>query len=132
MSRWSASTQLLIGKARAGCVIRIALGAADSPNIAARGREEKYGHGIETRCELALMHYRPLASVNNIEVRTHGTTLYNSIYRADGDMLVNTHVWGVNAFSAPTWHLRQNTAEAMVATYRESFDAVWEQATPVA
>lgn len=124
--------QLLIGKAKAGCTIRVALGAPGSPNVAARGLEEKYGHGIETRCELALMHYRPLAVVNNIEIRTHGTTLYNSIYRADDEMLVNTHVWGVNAFSAPTWHLRQNTSEAMVATYRESFGAVWDQAAPVA
>ncbi|MFD7154831.1 hypothetical protein ACFV9C_09545 [Kribbella sp. NPDC059898] len=51
--------------------------------------------------------------MTNIEVRTHGTTLYNSIYRVDNDMLVNTHIWGVNAFSPPIWHLRQNTAEAM-------------------
>lgn len=123
--------ELLSEKAASGCSIRIALGDPESPNVAARGNEEKFGHGIESRCQLALMHYRPLVGTPNIEVRTHGTTLYNSIYRADDEMLINGHVWGVNAFGAPVWHLRRGKSGTMVSTYRESFDAVWEQATPV-
>lgn len=124
--------ELLTGRARSGCHVRIAVGARDSPNVAARGREERFGHGIESRCELALMHYRPLVDVANIEVRTHGTTLYNSIFRADGELMVNTHVWGVNAFGAPVWHLRDNGTGPMATTYRRSFDAVWEQAVAIA
>jgi len=77
------------------------------------------------------MHYRPLIGKRNIEIRTHGTTLYNSIYRADDELLVNGHVWGVNAFGAPVWHLRRGKSGTMVDTYRDSFDAVWEQANPV-
>ncbi len=123
--------ELLKERAAEGCVIRIAIGDADSPNVQRRGQEEKFGHGIESRCRLALMHYRPLIGVPGIEIRTHGTTLYNSLYRADEEMLVNAHVWGVNAYGAPVWHLRRDARGGMFDTYAESFNAVWATATPV-
>lgn len=84
---------LLAERAAEGCAVRIALGDADSLNVQQRGKEERFGHGIESRCRLALMHYRPLVDVPGVEIRTHETTLYNSIYRADNEMLVNAHVW---------------------------------------
>ncbi|MGV9991611.1 XRE family transcriptional regulator [Streptomyces sp. NPDC003374] len=123
--------ELLSECAAEGCTVRIAIGDADSDNVQARGQEERFGHGIESRCRLALMHYRPLASIPGIEVRTHETTLYNSLYRADDQQLVNAHVWGVNAYAAPVWHLRRHEAGGMFDTYAESFDAVWATATPV-
>ncbi|MEU5115916.1 XRE family transcriptional regulator [Streptomyces longwoodensis] len=122
---------LLRERADDGCAIRIAIGDPDSTNVQHRGQEERFGHGIESRCRLALMHYRPLAGVSGIEVRTHATTLYNSIYRADDQVLVNAHVWGVNAYGAPVWHLRRSGKGGMFDTYASSFDAVWETATPV-
>jgi transcriptional regulator with XRE-family HTH domain len=122
---------LLRERAAEGCIVRIAVGDADNPNIQQRGREEKFGRGIESRCRLAVLHYRPLIGVPGIEVRTHGTTLYNSLYRADDQMLVNSHVWGVNAYAAPVWHLRRNRDGGMFDTYSESFQAVWATATPV-
>ncbi|GAA3856732.1 helix-turn-helix domain-containing protein [Streptomyces sedi] len=118
-------------RAADGCTIRIAIGDADSPNVQQRGQEERFGHGIESRCRLALMHYRPLIGVPGIEVRKHGTTLYNSIYRADDQMLVNAHVWGVNAYGAPVWHLRRNGDGGMFDTYAESFNAVWATADSI-
>ncbi|MET7810209.1 helix-turn-helix domain-containing protein [Streptomyces sp. NPDC005395] len=123
--------ELLTERAAEGCTVRIAIGDADSGNVQARGQEERFGHGIESRCRLALMHYRSLASTPGIEVRTHGTTLYNSLYRADDQQLVNAHVWGVNAYAAPVWHLRRHETGGMFDTYAESFDAVWATATPV-
>lgn len=124
--------ELLRERAAEGCAVRIAIGDADSPSVQQRGQEEKFGHGIETRCRLALMHYRPLVNVPGIEVRTHGTTLYNSLYRTDDQMLVNAHVWGVNAYGAPVWHLRRSgDGGGMFDTYAESFDAVWTTAAPV-
>jgi transcriptional regulator with XRE-family HTH domain len=122
---------LLRERAAEGCTVRIAIGDADSENVQQRGREEKFGHGIESRCRLALMHYRPLLGVPGIEIRTHGTTLYNSLYRADDQMLVNAHVWGVNAYGAPVWHLRRHDSGRIFDTYAQSFDAVWATATPV-
>ncbi|MFB7181196.1 XRE family transcriptional regulator [Streptomyces sp. NPDC056257] len=122
---------LLRERAADGCAVRIAVGDADSENVRQRGQEEKFGHGIESRCRLALLHYRPLASVPGIELRTHGTTLYNSLYRADDQVLVNAHVWGVNAYGAPVWHLRRHDSGGMFDTYADSFNAVWETARPV-
>ncbi|MHB6907048.1 helix-turn-helix domain-containing protein [Streptomyces sp. DB-54] len=122
---------LLRERAAEGCSVRIAVGDADSDNVQQRGREEKFGHGIESRCRLALMHYRPLLAVPGIEVRTHGTTLYNSLYRADDQLLANAHVWGVNAYGAPVWHLRRNNDGGMFDTYTDSFGAVWGTAHPM-
>ncbi|MGW2559645.1 XRE family transcriptional regulator [Streptomyces sp. NPDC001514] len=122
---------LLREQAVEGCAVRIALGDAGSDNVQQRGKEERFGHGIESRCRLALMHYRPLLDVPGVELRTHGTTLYNSLYRADDQVLVNAHVWGVNAYGAPVWHLRRNGSGGMFDTYAESFNAVWETARPV-
>ncbi|RSS34461.1 helix-turn-helix domain-containing protein [Streptomyces sp. WAC08241] len=121
---------LLRERADEGCVIRIAVGDPDDPNVQQRGREERFGHGIESRCRLALLHYQPLAGVPGIELRTHGTTLYNSVYRADDQMLVNAHVWGVNAYAAPVWHLRRDHG-GMFDTYTKSFDSLWATARPV-
>jgi transcriptional regulator with XRE-family HTH domain len=122
---------LLTERAEAGCQVRICLGDADSPKVQLRGQEEKFGHGIESRCRLALLHYRPLLGVPGVEIRTHGTTLYNSLYRVDDQVLVNAHVWGVNAYGAPVWHLRRTEGGSMFNTYAESFDAVWSTAQEV-
>ncbi|MFF4264141.1 helix-turn-helix domain-containing protein [Streptomyces virginiae] len=122
---------LLKERAAAGCQVRICVGDADSQNVQLRGREEKFGHGIESRCRLALLHYRSLVDVVGVEIRTHGTTLYNSIYRADDQALVNAHVWGVNAYGAPVWHLRRVEGGSMFDTYVESFESVWSTAQEV-
>lgn len=92
-----------------------------------RGSGTALSHGVE----LALLHYRSLVDVAGVEIRTHGTTLYNSIYRADDQALVNAHVWGVNAYGAPVWHLRRVEGGSMFDTYAESFDAVWSTAREV-
>lgn len=122
---------LLRERAAKGCAVRIAMGDAESENIQQRGQEERFGHGIASRCRLAVMHYRPLLGTPGVELRTHSTTLYNSIYRADDQSLVNAHVWGVNAYGAPVWHLRRNGRGGLFESYAESFEAVWATATPV-
>lgn len=65
-----------------GRTVRIAIGDADSDDVQARSKAERFGHGADSRCRLALMHDRPLASTPGIEVRSHETTLYHSLYRA--------------------------------------------------
>jgi len=121
---------ILRERADAGCRIRVALGDPQGERVRWRGEEEQFGLGITTRCELALMHYRPLLDHPQVEVRIHDTTLYNSIYRFDGELLVNMHVWGWNAFATPVMHLRRIAGGQLVSTYLQSFEAIWEQATP--
>jgi hypothetical protein len=50
---------------------------------------------------------RALLDVPRIEVRAHATTLYNSLYRFDQDLLVNTHAYGAPAGLSPILHLRR-------------------------
>ncbi|GAA4223605.1 DUF5919 domain-containing protein [Actinomadura meridiana] len=123
--QWPGFAETLGHKAGAGCRVRILLGDPDAPPVTERGVEEKYGHGIETRCRVALMHYGPLIGMPGVEVRQHATTLCNSIYRGDDQMLVNAHVFGMNAFGAPVWHLRRESDGGVFDRYAESFEAVW-------
>jgi hypothetical protein len=109
----------------------VLLGDADSPKISERGTEEEYGEGIESRCRVALRHYEPLIGTPGFEMRLHDTTLYNSIYRFDTNILVNAHVWGANAYSSPVLHLRQVQGGSLFAGYVKSVDAVWAAARPV-
>ena len=66
-----------------------------------------------------------------MEIRQHSTVLYNSIYRADDQLLVNTHVYGTPASHAPVLHLRQIAGGTLVGTYLESFERVWSESRPL-
>jgi hypothetical protein len=54
--------------------------------------------------------------------------LYNSIYRADDELLVNTHAYGCPASHAPVFHLHRTGDDGMAATYLSSFERVWAAA----
>jgi hypothetical protein len=128
--QWPDFNDLLQAKTAAGCRVRILLGDADATAVSERGEEEKYGHGIESRCRVALLHYAPLIGTPGMEVHLHATTLYNSIYRGDDQMLVNAHLFGMNAYGAPLWHLRRETEGGVFDGYAESFEAVWALSRP--
>jgi hypothetical protein len=72
-----------------------------------------------------LVHCRELADVPNVGLRLHATTLYNSIYRFDEQMLVNAHMYGFPAAHAPVLHLRKLSAGVLFDTHAESFKKVW-------
>jgi hypothetical protein len=121
---------LLLEKGAAGCKIRIALGDPEGTCINTRGCDEPFGLGITSRCELALMHYRPLIDQPGMSIHLHDTTLYNSVYRFDDEMLVNGHLYATNAFAAPVFHLRRLAGGELFTNYLQSFEAVWERSTP--
>jgi len=127
---WPDFKELLCSKAEGGCRIRIMLGDPSSEAVAKRGREEKYGHGISSRCEQALMYYEPLIGFPGVEIHQHDTTLYNSIYRGDGHMVVNAHRYGINAFATPVLHLRRAAQGGLFDGYAESFEDVWNLSWP--
>lgn len=66
-----------------------------------------------------------------MEARLHQTVLYNSIFQADDEMLINPQVHGIAAAYAPVLHLRQAEPGGMCATYVDSFERVWADATTV-
>jgi hypothetical protein len=122
---------LFASKARNGIGIRIALGDPESPHIAERGAEEGIGGAIIAKIRNAVMLYRPLLDVGNIEVRLHGTTLYNSLFYADSDLLVNQHAFGLAAANAPVFYLRKSGHDDMFKSYIESFERVWSYSKPL-
>ncbi|WP_113705339.1 helix-turn-helix domain-containing protein [Nonomuraea lactucae] len=123
--------RLFADKARAGVRVRILLGDPDSPEVAQRGADEGVGDSMAAQIRSALVFYLPIRGIENIEIRLHDTILYNSIYRADDEYLINTHVYGTRAGNAPVLHLRRVAGGDMVATYADSFEKVWAKATPV-
>ena len=111
--------------------MRIALGDPDGPNVAERGEEEGIGDAMAAKIRNALTLYRPLGTVENIEIRLHRTVLYNSIYRADDQLMVNQHTYGVPAAQAPVFCLSNAGGGEMAALYLDSFERVWASSAPL-
>ena len=120
-------TPLLASRAEAGVRVRLLLGDPDGTSLAARDAEYRIGGGVAGRVRAVLDSYQPLAEL--VEIRLHDTPLYNSIYRFDDDMIVNTHVYGILAAYTPTLRLRRVDG-AYFSTYLESFERVWAMARP--
>jgi transcriptional regulator with XRE-family HTH domain len=131
LSEDSGVQKIFKDKAKAGVRVRILLGEPDSQVVADRGEDEGVGDAQAAKIRNALALYRPLRAVEGVEFRFHRTVLYNSIYRADDQVLVNTHLFGVTAAHAPVWHLRKLPAGELAGLYIDSFEQVWETATPV-
>ena len=124
--------RILADKGRAGVTVRIALGDPDGPHAAQRGEEEGIADAMPAKIRNALMLYRPLTAVQNIEIRLHRIVLYNSIYCADDQLLVNQHTYGIPAARAPVFCLCNTDGGGMTALYLESFEHVWASSAPLA
>jgi hypothetical protein len=74
--------------------------------------------------------HSPSGSAEGSLFRLHDTPLYNSIYRFDDDVLVNSHVYGILAAFTPVMHLRRVDG-GYFNTYLESFERVWASARPL-
>jgi transcriptional regulator with XRE-family HTH domain len=127
----AAAKKVLAERARAGVRIRMLLGDPDSEPVAERGANEGVDDAMAAKIRNALVLYRSLRGVQGVEFRFHQTILYNSIYVADDQLLVNTHVYGVTAALAPVWHLRKVAGGEIARTYLDSFERVWDTAVPL-
>ncbi|MEV0456454.1 XRE family transcriptional regulator [Catellatospora methionotrophica] len=124
------SVRLLAEKAESGVRVRLALGDPDSPEVAQRGAEEGLGEALAGRVRMAVAYYRPLLDVVAVDFRLHRTTLYNSVFVYDDEMLVNQHAYGVYGYLAPVLHLRRHGEDGLFGMYAGSFERVWERAYP--
>jgi hypothetical protein len=123
--------RILADKSQEGVIVRIVLGDPDGPQTAMRGEEEGTRDAVGVKIRNALTLYRPLCGMDNIEIRLHRTVLYNSIYRADHQLLVNQHTYGAPAAQAPVFCLSNTSSGDMAALYFDSFERVWASATPL-
>lgn len=123
--------ELVRDKAQRGVVVRFLLGDPESHEVAQRGEDEGIGEVMAGKVRNVLVNYRNVRELPNVEFRAHSTVLYNSIYRADDEVLVNAHVYGFGAYMAPVMHLRRVPGADMVSTYLASLEKVWEGATRI-
>jgi transcriptional regulator with XRE-family HTH domain len=93
--------RLLMARARQGCSVRIALADPDSRYVAERDHEEGLGGTFPARIRTTVDHFRPLFAVDGIDLRYHRSPMYNSVIRADDQMLVTPHLYGLKGYKAP-------------------------------
>ncbi|MEU7067744.1 helix-turn-helix transcriptional regulator [Streptomyces sp. NPDC046161] len=124
--------RLVREKSAVGVPVRFMLGDPGSAAVAVRGDDEGIGAAMAAKIRNALLNYAPLFRLPGVEFRLHSTTLYNSIYRADNQLLANGHVYGVGAYMAPVLHLQRVPGGELFDTYAESVERVWETARRIA
>jgi hypothetical protein len=124
--------RILSEKGSSGVRVRLALGDSASRHVAERGTSEGIGSDLSAKVRSAITLYRPLNSIPNIEIRIHSSSLYNSIYQADDQLLVNHHVYGIPAAYAPVFRLQRVLSDGMATNYLDSFLRIWSAAGPLA
>lgn len=117
-------------KAAAGVRFRLLVGDETSPAVIQRAIDEGTPGGLEGRIQLMRRYLREVVDLDGVEVRTHGTILYNSIYRFDDQLLVNGHAYGALAGQSPVMLLKRLPNGQIWQHYMKSFELVWADATP--
>jgi transcriptional regulator with XRE-family HTH domain len=125
------SIDIIRSKAEAGVSVRLLMADPDSPECAQRGVEERLFDALPARVRMALSYYAPLVGVGGVEFHLQRSTLYNSIFVYDEDMLVNQHVYGMYGYMAPILHLRHMDGGDFFGMYLKSFERVWEVSFPI-
>jgi transcriptional regulator with XRE-family HTH domain len=124
-------TKTLIAKSDAGARVEVLLGDPASEHVAQRGRDEGVGPDMmPAKIRNTLAFYEPMRGMY-ATVMFHDTVLYNSIYRFDDEMLVNTHLFGHPAVHAPVMHLRRLAGGDLFDTYAASYERVRARAHEV-
>ena len=90
--------------------------------------EPPAAYAKEAEVRAALSRSGPLRAAG-VQFRLHTATLYQSIYRADGQLLVAQHAYGIPAAHAPILrlHTADDTSE-MITAYLETFERIWDTA----
>jgi len=74
----------------------------------------------------SLMLFRALAEIKGVNIKTHSTVLYNSIYLTENKILINQHTYGLPAAKSPAIDVNRKHSPEMEEVYLESFNKVWE------
>ncbi len=118
-------------KATNGCKIQIALADPTCNAVRLRDEEEQLEGTLPGRIKSCLYHFRSIRSVPNIEIRYHSTILYNSLFRADNEMFVIPHLYGLHGSKAPLLHLRCSGHDSMFTNFAQHFEQVWMTTKPI-
>lgn len=121
--------QIMQRKAPQGVRFRLLVGDQSAPSVVQRAKDEGTPGGLEGRIQLMLRYLAEVAGLAGVEVRTHETVLYNSLYRFDDHLLVNGHAYGALAGQNPVMHLKRRDGGQIWQHYMRSFERVWDEAT---
>lgn len=118
--------------AERGVAIRFIVGDPDCAAVSQRGEEETIGSVLAARCQITLARLASLADAPpGLEVRTHATPLYTSMFRADNTLIANPHLYGAPASDNPVLFIRRDDAPELWRDHQLSFERVWNTAQPL-
>lgn len=121
---------MLRERAASGVEVRLCFGDPGSEAVSLRDQEEGLKGALAAKIRASLTYYIPLLDTQGCEIRLHGTTLYNSIFRYDNDIFANPHAYGEPASLNPVFHLRRIDGGTLFDHYVASFDHVWKLSSP--
>jgi len=124
-------TDRIAQKLSDGAEVRICLGDPRSGAVALRSEEENASDGMASRCRIAANYATVVQRANPEAVRQSAAILYNSIFRFDDEVLVNSHFWGIPAADSPVYHFHRQGDNGIAANAIASFKRVWEAAQPL-
>jgi hypothetical protein len=119
--------QCLRDRCAAGARVRVGLWAPGEAT-AALGDPKAKAEVREANARGALSLLQPLLPCDGFDLRLHDVTLYNSLYRADDELLVNQHAHGIVADESPVFHYRRASGGNIYQSYVASFETIWSQA----
>jgi hypothetical protein len=129
LAREPGTLGVVADRARAGTRVRICLLSPAAPAVAEYdGTESEADTGVAGIREALTLFARLRES--GAEIRLHQSVLYNSIYRADNQLLVTQHIYGIPDERQPVFYLRSAAEGDMAATYLMVFERFWEDAMP--
>ena len=128
----AAVMRMLAERVKAGVRMRICLRDPDGPLAAERGCQAGARDATAAEIREAVVLFGQLRRNGGAEIRLRRAALYNSIYRADEQLLVSQHAYGIPDACTPVLHLRAAEGNDMVANYLESFECIWTDAPPLA
>lgn len=118
-------SRLIRDAAARGVQIRIAVGDPGSAAVHERGIEEGIGEALAGRCRLTLSRLKPLHALDRVEIRTHATPLYVSMFFVDDTLYANHHILGSPAGDNPVIEISRDADAELWQTYTDSFEHIW-------
>ena len=121
----------LVDAAGRGVDVRMLVGDPDGPSLTLRGVEEDIGEAVIARCRTTVELLGSWASTPGLQIRTHQTTLYSSIFRVDDRIIVNFHIYGSPGRNNPVMVFARTDEPRLWTTLEDAFDRVWDNAKPL-
>lgn len=122
---------LLTAATERGVAIRFIIGDPECAAVAQRGAEEQIGSSLAARCQMTRARLQSFVDAAGLEIRTHATPLYTSMFRADDTLIANPHLYGAPASDNPAIVIRRDEAPQLWRDYHHAFERVWDAAHPI-